>query len=337
MPNTELTGSAVADVRLGGEAGIDPDVIGELRVAGEAGRVGPLVLGTMGLEATAREGVLTVQRARVAVAGGEISARGNLPLGPRAGGVQTLEFRLQGVDPGTLLEAKPGETRLVAPLDMSGRLRATALALDAIEADGEITAWSIDAGTETLVLEKPGRVALPKQGRLTLDDLRLRGSRGHLGRGRDLGSRRGRPLTPHRRDRSRSPQPASRRGAPPVGARRAWTSRCGVASTTWPSKAGRASRTPARSCASPRWWCPTSAGSLEARGRGLALDARGAVGDGTLRVSGTSRPGVHRAGGGRHPRRGARAPHLPRGPAQPVVGQGAPVGRGSAGTVSRAT
>jgi len=178
LPDAELEGEAAVDLQVGGRLAA-LDLSGEVSLEGR-GHLGPLRLEEAELAAVVREGVLTLSRARVLAAGGELSAHGAIPIGPRAQGGQTLELEVQGFDPGTLLSVAPGDPRLVAPLDMSARVRATALALDAIEAEGEITSWSVAAGEEKMLLEGPARWRFEK-GKLSLDELRLRGSQGHLG------------------------------------------------------------------------------------------------------------------------------------------------------------
>ncbi|MGD8896223.1 MAG: translocation/assembly module TamB domain-containing protein [Acidobacteriota bacterium] len=283
LPDTELTGKAVADVRIGGRLAA-PDITGELRVAGEAGRVGPLALEAMELEATAREGVLTVQRSSVEVAGGEISVRGSLPIGPQAEGTQTLEFRLQGVDPGLLLEATPGDPRLVAPLDMSGQLRVAAPALDAMEAEGEITGWSVNAGKETLVLEKP--VAWQyREGRLTIRDLRLRGSQGHLGLDGTWAPDGGGQVRLSGETDLALLDPLLGGGLLLSGPGRVDLTVSGNVDDL--ALEGGASLENARAVLrEPPLVVSDLTGSLEARGRTIGIDARGTVGDGTLRVNG---------------------------------------------------
>ena len=176
FPDAELDGVARIDLKIGGRLGaLDPT--GEVRLIDGRGRVGPLSWEDLVLEGTASDGVLTLTRAGVRVAGGEISARGTLPVGPRAQGTQTLEFEIDGVDPGLLVGANPGEPRLIAPVDVSGRIRATAPRLDAVEAEGEITGWFVDAGGQRLDLRQPARWRYGRDG-LSLEGLRLEGDGG---------------------------------------------------------------------------------------------------------------------------------------------------------------
>ncbi len=254
LPDTELTGTAVADVSIAGRLSA-PDVTGELRVTGEAGRVGRLALGALGLEASAREGVLTIQRASVAVAGGEISASGDVALGPRASGDQTLEFRLQGVDAGALLEARPGEPRLVAPLDMSGRLRIAARSLDAIEGDGEITGWSVGGGFREAGAGEAHRVAL-RRGPAHPRRPPAAGKPGASRPEGDLGPRRSRPAQPRRGDGPEPPQPAAGGRSPAVRARPRGSHRAGPSGRPDPGGRSEPSRTLVRSFASLRSSCP---------------------------------------------------------------------------------
>ena len=61
-----------------------------------------------------------------------------------------------------------------APVDLSGRIRATAPRLDAVEAEGEITGWFVDAGGQRLDLRQPARWRYGRDG-LSLEGLRLEG------------------------------------------------------------------------------------------------------------------------------------------------------------------
>ncbi len=285
--DVDLEGDAVVNVTLGGR--LDRlDISGEARLEGGRGRVGPLDIENLGLEAVAREGVLTIQEARAGVAGGAISARGQLPVGPLAEGAHTLEFELRGVDPGALLSEGPGDPALVAPLDLSGRIRATDLALDTIEAEGEITAWSVGAGKETLVLEKPATWRYG-EGRLTLDGLRLRGGQGHLGvdgvwtpdgdlRLHLSGETDLALLNPMLGGELRLSGPG----------RMDLTARGHAGALTLE---GGASLENVRAVLrEPPVVASGLTGSIEARGDSLVLEARGAVGDGRLRLAGTVVP-----------------------------------------------
>ncbi len=286
LPDTELEGDAAVDLRLGGRL-TELEVDGEMSLVGR-GHIGAVRLEEMELAAAARAGVLTLSRARVLAAGGELSATGSLPVGPRAQGVQTLELQVQGVDPGTFLSVEPGDPRLVAPLDMSARVRATGLAVDAIAAEGEITSWSVDAGKETLALEKPARWRFA-EGRLTLDDLRLRGSQAHLGVEGEW--------TPGEAVRLHLSGESDLALLDPLLGGDLRLSGPGRVDLTARGTAGKlvleggASLEGIRAVLrEPPLVVSDLTGSLEARGSALALEASGRVGDGALRVAGTVIP-----------------------------------------------
>jgi outer membrane protein assembly factor BamA/autotransporter translocation and assembly factor TamB len=178
LPEWELAGDVTLDLRLRGEL-TAPDVEGALTVANGSGRVGALRWQDLQLEGSARSGVLTLERARARVAGGEVSAEGSLPVGPHARETQTLEIRLKGVDLGTLVPPAAGAPTLVAPLDLSARVRATAPRLEAVEADGKIETFSGSVGDRRFVLMAP--VAWRwSHAKLRHDPIRLRGDRGEV-------------------------------------------------------------------------------------------------------------------------------------------------------------
>jgi outer membrane protein assembly factor BamA len=284
LPDAELEGEATVDLLIGGRLA-DPEITGEIRLEGGAGHIGPLELQSLSLEATADRGVLKVARARLGVAGGEISVRGELPVGRRSEGVKTLEFQLQGVDPGTLLSVDPGDPRLVAPLDLSGRLRASAPELDAVEAEGTISAWSIDAGADRLVLEKPAGWRY-RAGSLSLDDLRLRGRQGHVGVDGTWTPGGAVQLQLSGETDLGLLNPLLGGGLLLSGPGRLDLRVRGEADDL--SLEGGASLENARAVLrEPPVVVSNLRGSIEARGKGVELEASGTVGDGRLRVAGT--------------------------------------------------
>ena len=287
LPDAELEGTATVDLRVEGRL-TRPEISGEARLEGGRGRIHAIDLEDLGLEAVAREGVVTIQGAQVRVAGGEVSVHGELPVGPRAEGEHALEFQLRGVDVGRLFSDEGSESRLVAPLDLAGRLRVTGPALDTVEAEGEITSWSVETGTQALTLERPATWRYAG-GELTLEDLQLRGAQGHL--------RGGGAWTPGGAVRLQVEGATDLALLDPLFGGDLRLSGPGQLDLTArgtvddPTFEGGVRLDGVRVVLKePPLVVSDLTGSLEARGDALVLQARGAVGDGSLRLAGTLVP-----------------------------------------------
>jgi outer membrane protein insertion porin family len=161
VPDAELEGRVGMDVRVTGSLR-DPAVDGTLAIAAGPGRVGPVRWAEAHLKGGLADGTLTLETARAAAMGGAVSLTGSVPLAPRANG-RAHEIRLEatGIELGTLRHhdgvtaTDQSASPVSAVVDLSARLSATHLALDAVEGDGRLTRFDVSTGAQVMALEAP--------------------------------------------------------------------------------------------------------------------------------------------------------------------------------------
>jgi outer membrane protein assembly factor BamA len=153
VATVDLQGTVRLDLELGGRV-TSPVVAGRLAAAQVTAQLANLKIDDLGAELEIDGGAISVVDLHADVAGGRISASGQLPILEQATPVE-LSFDVAGVDLGALWPPEAEGPERHASIDVSGRVRASRLALDALQAEVRLSRLPVTIGDARLDLEAP--------------------------------------------------------------------------------------------------------------------------------------------------------------------------------------